>query len=241
MREHIQRAYQIREGVTSQYRSIMMKLQENEAKINQDVTLSPVGKKEKIAQLRKEHGRELMKFAKQVKDEFQMEIIKAKGKAERFLDNPNKKPDEAILRKYERSLNDLKTRVLLSLRSDRAAEMVTQFAKGIEDPYIANQLREQFAEVITPILSKVDGADGAKIKANLTQLYDRLENDFITDEQHEAKEVIENADALFNTKLFNPTVIDNVKQTYDRRIADYINTPDTFFHLENAEAEKEQE
>jgi hypothetical protein len=241
MRENIQKAHEIRNGVTGQYRSIMMKLQEKEAKIKQDVNLSTVGQQEQIAKLKKEHSRELMQFAKQVKDEYQMEVIRAKGKAERFLENPNKKPDDSTLKKYEHSLNDLKTRVLLSIRPDRAAEMVAEYAKGIEDPYIASQLREQFAEVITPIISQANGADGAKLKASLTDVYSKLESNFITDEQSEAKQVIEQADAMFSAKLFNPLVIDNIKDSYDRRTADYINTPDTYFHLEKAEGEKEQE
>ncbi|EKN66039.1 hypothetical protein BABA_17387 [Neobacillus bataviensis LMG 21833] len=237
MREHIQKAHEIQQATTGQYRALMMMLKEEESKIGKDATLSELGRKQKIAELKKQHGRQLMQFAKQAKDDYQTEVIRAKGKAERFLENPNKKPDDAAVKKYERGLAELKTRVLLSTRADRAAEMISEFAKGIEDPYIANQFRDQYAEVITPIIPQADGT----VKSNLSKLYDKLESDFITDEQREAKQIIEQADSMFSAKLFNPTVIDNVKDSYDRRVADYINTPDTFFHLEKVEAEKEQE
>jgi hypothetical protein len=236
MKEHISKAHEIMNGATAQYRELAEKLSQAEQQIRQDKTLSAHGQRLKVQELKKQHSRQIMEFAKKTKDEFQIEVIRAKGKAERLLDNPHKKPSDATIQKYERGLKDLKTRVMLALRPEKAAELVKEFAEGINDPYIAGQFREHFSDVITPIIQQVR----PEAKSDLIKLYDKLDSEFKTEEQREAQQIMEQADAMFSAKIFKPAVTDHIKGSYGSRYADYVNQPDMYFTLEDSEAEAEE-
>jgi len=233
MKEHIQKAHEIKESATSKYRELLQKMNGEISEINNDFRLSPEGKQYLISDLKKEYKEELMKLAKQIKAEYQLELSKAKISAEKVLESPIKKPDENVIGKYREQVEELKTRVMLSLKPETAKDMVSEFVKGIDDPYLANEFKKEFATVITPIISNVHGAEGAKIKHALTETYDKLNKDFMTDEQREAKQIIESTGSMASAKVFNYTVLQSVSDSFGRDAAAIVNEPEKYFQDEN--------
>lgn len=121
---------------------------------------------------------------------------------------------------------------MLSLNSTRALELISEFAKGIDDAYLANLLRNQFTELISHVIQYVDVSEGARVKVDLLKIYYKLETDFITDEQNEARHIIDEADVMFGASLFNSIVIDSIREFYRHNFADYINKPDMYVYAE---------
>ncbi|MGQ8813083.1 hypothetical protein [Bacillus sp. NA_165.1] len=232
MREHIEKARTIQKEATEKYLELQKELQGDIEKVKADPTLSEIGRTGKIEELQKEHGQKLIEFAKQLKNEYQIEVIRAKGSAERFLEKPNNKPSDFKVQLFEQGFTDLKTRIMLSLNSTRAIELISEFVKGIDDAYLANQLRNQFTELISHVIQYVDVSEGARVKADLLKIYSKLETDFITDEQNEARQIIDEAEVMFGTNLFNSIVIDSVREFYRHNFADYINKPDMYVYAE---------
>ncbi|HDR3895212.1 hypothetical protein [Bacillus sp. FSL W7-1334] len=234
MKEHIEKARKIQEGVTSQYLELQKALQEELEEVKRDLTLSEIGRAQKSEQLQKEHGKKLMEFAKQVKNDFQAAVTKAKVSAERFLlenvdKESNTKPSDTKVKLFEQGLSDLKIRIMLSTNPTRALERINQFVDSIDDAYLANQLRNQFAELI----QCVGESGGATVKAELLKVYNKLETDFITEDQREAKQIINQADTLFGLSLFNSIVVDSVREFYGHNYADYINRPEMYAYAED--------
>ncbi|MBO1579974.1 hypothetical protein [Bacillus sp. XF8] len=233
MREHIEKARTIQEGVTSQYLELQKALQEELEEVKRDLTLSEIGRAQKSEQLQKEHGKKLMEFAKQAKNDFQTAVTKARVSAERFLlenadKESNTKPSDTKVKLFEQGLSDLKIRTMLSPNSTRALELINQFVGSIDEAYFANHLRNQFAELI----QCAGESGGATVKAELLKIYLKLETDFITDEQNEARQIIDKANVMFGASLFNSIVVDSVREFYRHNFADYINRPDMYVYAE---------
>ncbi|MCJ7991117.1 hypothetical protein MUB15_20580 [Priestia sp. OVS21] len=209
MKQNIDQAYEILNGATARYGELLTKMQEEIKKVKKDEKFSEQGKQILIKELKNDFKEDLLKLSQQIKSEYQTELQKAKSVAEKSLDAPLKKPDEKTVSKYRQQVEDLKTRVMLSLQPESAKGLVEEFVKGISDPYFANEFRNEFATVITPIIS-TSGQNAGQIKHDLAGTYEYLGNGFLSDEQREAQRVIETADSMMDSRVFNYSVLNSV-------------------------------
>lgn len=209
MRESINQAHEILNGATGRYRELLTKMETEIKQIKSDVKFSDQGKEFLIKELKNDFIEDLLKLSQQIKSEYQSELQKAKSAAEKSLDTPLKKPDEKAIGKYRQQVEELKTKVMLSLQPESAKGLVEEFVKGISDPYFANEFRNEFATVITPIISTA-GQNAGQIKHDLAGTYEHLGNGFLSDEQKEAQRVIEAADGMMGTRVFNYSVLNSV-------------------------------
>ncbi|MGM7724375.1 hypothetical protein [Metabacillus sp. Hm71] len=237
MKNNITKAHEILNGSTGRYRELLDKMEKEIKKVKDDKKFSDHGKDVIIREIKKDFEEDLMKLSQQIKKEYQGELSKAKAVAEKALDNPTKKPDEKAIAKYRQQVEELKTKVMLSLKPDSAKGLVEDFVKGINDPYFANEFRTEFASVITPILSNVGGPEAAQIKHALSGTYEKLSDGFLTDEQREAKEVIESVDHMMGSRVFNFSVIDSVNGAFGRSISEQVNDPDSYFEAKEKSEE----
>jgi hypothetical protein len=209
MKQNIDQAYEILNGATGRYGELLTKMQEEIKKVKKDEKFSEQGKQFLIKELKNDFTEDLLKLSQQIKSEYQSELQKAKSVAEKSLDAPLKKPDEKAVSKYRQQVEDLKTRVMLSLQPESAKGLVEEFVKGISDPYFANEFRNEFATVITPIISTA-GQNAGQIKHDLAGTYEHLGNGFLSDEQREAQRIIETADSMMKSRVFNYSVLNSV-------------------------------
>ncbi len=180
-----------------------------------------------------------MRLTQDIKKEYQNELKGAKAAAEKILEAPAAKPDEKALTKYRAEFEELKTKVLLSLKPGSAKSLVESFAKEIKDPYIAREFRNEFASVITPIISTA-GSEAPAIKNALSKVYSHLNDGFMTEAQKEAYSTIETVDSMINLKVYSPAVSDSVDQYLGRGTSQQMSNPDEFFEKKAAEENPEQ-
>lgn len=235
MKTNIEAAHQIKQNSTTKYLELTRKMQAEIAQIRTSKSLSRIGKDLAIKSLKDDYKEDLIKLAKQIKDEYQGELKKAKAAAEKLLDAPLKQPDEKTMAKYHEQVEELKTNVMLSLKPSSAKALVQDFAKSISDPFIARDFRNQFSSVITPIIGSVSGAEAGEIKLALSEVYGRLNSSFATDEQKEAQGVIEAVEGMMDARIFNFAVSDSVGQQFERGTFEQMNNPESYFEAKQAE------
>ncbi|USK33063.1 hypothetical protein LIT25_21330 [Bacillus sp. F19] len=235
MKTNIEAAHLIKQNSTTKYLELMKKMQADIAQIRTSKTLSRIGKDLAIQSLKDDYKEDLLRLSKQIKDEYQGELNKAKATAEKLLDAPLKQPDEKTMTKYRAQVEELRTNVMLSLKPSSAKALVQDFVKSISDPFIASDFCSQFSSVITPIISSATGAEAGEIKLALSEVYGRLNSSFATDEQKEAKEVIEAVEGMMDARIFNFAVSDSVGQQFERGTFEQMNNPESYFEAKQAE------
>lgn len=237
MRNHIQNAHEILGGSTAKYSELLKSMDKEIASIRNDKKYSDDGKAFLIREAKKDFQEDLMKLSKQIKVEYQLELAKAKEAAAKIMDAPVKAPDEKSIAKYKEQVEDLRTKVMLSMKPESAKDLVKGFADILSDPYFANQFKQDFAGIITPLISSVQGTQGAAIKHELSGTYEKLSEGFLSDAQKEARQVLESAENMANSRVFNYTVLESVKQNFGREVSAQVNDPDAFFAAKDAESE----
>jgi hypothetical protein len=135
---------------------------------------------------------ELVKQAHLRKQDYLQALTDAKADAEKFVKSAVKKPADDVVKDFEHSLRYLKTELLLSNRYEVAEKKLNDFVAKINDPFLASKMADEFMEIAPHALSIAP--EPAKAKLKLAGMFDRLNNDFVSEEVKEAKETIQYAD-----------------------------------------------
>ncbi|MEE6133991.1 hypothetical protein [Priestia sp. GS2] len=213
MKTNIIQANEILNESSGRYRELTQRFTSESSKIRQDIKLSDEGKRLLLDSLKEDYKDEVKRLKTQVECEYLEALQKAKADSERVLEKTLAKPSEKELSKYAEAVNELKTNVLLALNPGAAQETVTKFAAGINDPYIANQFKQEFGNIIGPIIVNA-GASAPGIKQTLAKTYEHLSTGFMTDEALEARHSLEQVEQMQHAKVFSGAVLDNVKATF---------------------------
>jgi hypothetical protein len=156
------------------------------------------------------------------------------------------------LERFESDLRSLKTELLFTANGEHAYGKLSQFVRKIDDPYLTNIVREQFAELtaaVSPSGSAVEISldhplTGVKmqrpLKSALAEMYQRLKDNFETPDVKEARSIMESAAyQIGSPKMFIDLVTQNATDLLGREHAVYLNDTDTFFekHTEHKPAD----
>ncbi|MGG3853909.1 hypothetical protein ABET36_05650 [Caldifermentibacillus hisashii] len=224
-REKLEAANELKQGSTAFYRerAEQARREIGQAKLNRDY--SAEGRQKLAAQLRRKHANELMQAAAQRKQEYIKLLTDAKTYAESTIKRKLKEPSDAA--NFKKEIERLKVEIMLAPNAEKATEKIDATMKKINDPYHAVMIADSFAEIVPQVLSLA--GDTGKAKTQLSQMYERLNNDYLPDEVKEARSALEYIDsALENPKLFPPVVEANAEDIFNRDVARNINTPENY-------------
>ncbi|MFD2615726.1 hypothetical protein, partial [Paenibacillus gansuensis] len=165
------------------------------------------------------------------KQEMLANIRKAIKEADAVVYAAATKPDATKLSRFEAELRDLKTQLMLTTSAQSGFAKLNGFIQRLDDPYLANLVREQYADIAMPIVSLAGGADSAKYRLQLSQAYDGLKSKFETDEVREAREILETAKSIEeDPKLYPPGIVQEAATiAFGREQSVFMNNTDAYF------------
>lgn len=211
------------------------------AKIEADRRLTDEGKTEAKAEVKQKHAIEFLQKTHNMKQEYIANVKKAVREAEKVIYTPPRKPDATKLGRFEDAFKTLKTELLFATSQRAAYDKLREFTAKIDDPYLANRVKGDFAELTTTILalpggeSFTKGTGGATVTTNMRHelggLYDGLLKPFESDDLKGARDVLETAQMLAEDPRVHRGYIvhDAAKSTFGDEFGRYINDTDSFF------------
>lgn len=243
MMEAKQKAYDLASSTTRIVMQANQFMKDEFAKINSNPDLSPEGK----AKLRAEYNAKLadsfMKELRNTKADYEQAIAKAGVQAELLLSEKPAKPGDVPVTTFERELNDLRVKLMLSTNSDSSLKMLSEFAeKNYEYPYFTSQIADTFPELAASVLSSA-GTDAAKVKLKLSPLFDSIKSSMLSDEQKQAQAIYENTREDFGRKLFFEGSLEasKVNEMFGPQVAHFINRPHDYQTAEEKQQQQEQQ
>lgn len=225
--ESIEKAQQVQQDATGLYRAFQdkYKQKENEIKLNKDY--SDTGKLRLIESHQGRKTIELMQLARSQKQLFNTYLSQAKKDAESIINAKTPKVDSAKQEKFDKRLKEVKTEILLS-SARKGKEILTNFLETVDEQAFANQVKGEFAELITPILSDAQG-DAGKYRNELFQVFEDVKMRSMDPEAGEAMNIIEYTDAAMGGRFFNFIVEEKVGEHLGKLAQMYINKPEEYF------------
>ncbi|WP_342437820.1 hypothetical protein NSS79_34105 [Paenibacillus sp. FSL L8-0436] len=211
------------------------------SKIEMDRRLTTEGQQEAKAAAKQKHAIEFLQKSHTMRQEYAANLKKAVREAEKVIYTPPRKPDATKLGRFEDAFRTLKTELMFATSQRAAYDKLREFTGKIDDPYIANRVREDFAELTTKVLaipgdgSFVKGTGAATVNTNarteLGGLYDGLLKPFESDDLKGARDVLETAQMLEEDGKVHRsyTIIDAAEEAFGMEYSRYINDTDAFF------------
>ncbi|HET7579769.1 MAG TPA: hypothetical protein VFK33_10845 [Bacillales bacterium] len=228
-KEYLQKAREISGNTAKEYREWAEKVQAEISKANVDTDLSSQGREKKVAELKQKYGVELMQSAHRAKDQYQTWLKRAQREADKVANAKPKKPDAAKVERFSDGFKRLKTELMLATRPESAEQKLRDFVASIDEPYFANEVADQFAELV-PHVTNIAGNDANRYRLKLAGMYEDLQRNHVSDDVKEAREVLEASNhALGNPKIFAPLVEENVSEMLGGEYGRQVNEPETFF------------
>ncbi|TPE68952.1 hypothetical protein [Halalkalibacterium halodurans] len=162
-----------------------------------DKMLSESGKHQKIEELNKTMGRQLLEMLAKEKNEYRQAVVEAENNAKRELANPLKKPHDLDIAINDQTIQKIELDALFSRKSE-VVRSISDYADKIDNPYFAEQLLGKLPTLMDR-LGPLESAEMAKLKSAYHQLQDRA----LTEEKKEAKALLSSVENAFGRKLYN--------------------------------------
>lgn len=235
-RKYFRQAQEIKGSSISFLRGHIEKARGLFSSVSADKHLSDSGRAVKLSQTKAKAAQELLQQIHTKRQEYAVNMRKAITLAEATIHAKAPQPDATKLERFEIAFRTLKTEIMLSTRPERAVERLTQFVERIDDAYLANVVREQYAEVVGPVIAAA-GSDGG-VKLALAKTFDQLKTRFETPEIAEARNIVEvasidvDAPRLFHRGLAETAVDDMFTYSEEGRVfqpSRFINDTEAYF------------
>ncbi|MEC0167481.1 hypothetical protein [Paenibacillus graminis] len=242
----LQKARDIEQSSASVMLAAKRALAAETSKIEEDRRLTPEGKYEAKQEAKKRHAIEFLQKSHTMRQEYVANVKKAIREAEKVIYTPPRKPDATKLGRFEDAFKTLKTELMFATSQRSAYDKLRAFTDKVDDPYLANRVREDFAELTTKILAIpgdgnfVKGVGAASVttsaRTELGGLYEGLLKPFESDDLKGARDVLETAQMLAEAPRVHRSVAvnDAARDSFGAEYARHINDTDAFF-AENPE------
>ncbi|WP_018394273.1 hypothetical protein [Bacillus sp. 37MA] len=155
--------------------------------INNDRTLSEVGKEAARTELKQKYGREFIEIAKKLRDDYDKAVVKAQTQAEVVLNAEPSKPDAITIKSFERELQTLKMNVMLGTNPETSIQAINEFAAKQKEPYLAKQIAGEFADLATNVIN--GSGNSPQVKQKLSGVYQAVSEKAMMPEQQKALEI----------------------------------------------------
>jgi hypothetical protein len=239
--QSIERAREIEQSSAGMMLAAKRALTTELSKIETDRRLTDEGKREAAAAAKQKHAIEFLQKSHIMRQEHVANVKKAIREAEKVIYTPPRKPDATKLGRFEDAFKALKTDLMFATSQRSAYDKLREFTGKLDDPYLANRVREDFAELTTKILAIpgngnfVRGTGAASVTTNarteLGGLYDGLLKPFESDDLRGARDVLETAQQTGEEgKVHNSLIImAAAKEAFGTDYSRYMNDTDSFF------------
>lgn len=242
IREHIEKAHEIRESATGNYRKSLDSFRSGKALINRLFPGS--GSKQANSVFDRKSRRELFREIQATTKSYRDALSAAKKQAEDLIHAAAPAPDSEIVDRFERRLADLRTELLLTASPETATQRLRSFIAGIDNPYFANRIRQEYVQLAAPIIESA-GSQAGRFKQELSGAFMALKEAALTPEARQAVELHESAEALLQSCIYPQIVKDTISQTLGWKAASFVDTPDYYFttpeFAENEQVSKAEE
>ncbi|MCL6575561.1 hypothetical protein [Kyrpidia sp.] len=220
MRDHLEKVRELHNMMPTMYTEMKKYFDEDVAKVSYDRTLSEEGKMMKRKEVREQHKKKILEFAKTAHEFQKKELEALRQKASKVLNQPTPKADDLTLERFRNQLADVKASIIL--RPKTGGQKLIEFAKSVDHPYIAEQLRREIPDLMAMCVDYMSRDE----KIALTDELDSLRHRFITPEQREAQEMLEVANQYEKAALFSPILLDNISGNFGHNVASAVNDYD---------------
>ncbi|MGG6309989.1 hypothetical protein [Paenibacillus macerans] len=234
-KESIVKAHELRNDNTRFYREFNDKVRGEISAVRSDRNLSAEGQAAKVKEIKEKRGKELMQEIYKRRHEFRQHLADAKKHAEDVIYAKIPQPDATKLGRFEEALRVLKTEVMLAVDSKTAAAKLTQFIEGIDDPYLAHKVSEQFGELSGSILAITPKEEAMKMRLELSQHFSGLTAKYESPDATAARGTLESAASMDESAFFIETVRESVNNALGVRYGSFINNTDDYFAANEAE------
>jgi hypothetical protein len=228
VRDLVTKAQQLQDDTTRAYRLFQddFKKKQSEIKLNEEY--STKGKEKLVESLKNRSTIEFLKGARQQQTAFKGYLKDAKKEAEAIIHAKSPTVDAEKMDRFNKRFKEVKTEILLASSPRRGKEILQEFLGSIDEQGLAVVVKEEFGDLIQPILSSA-GADAAKFKHDLAKSFEDLKARSMDQEALEAIKLAEYAEASLNTKFYSPLVEQNVQQNLGKLAHMYMYNPDEYF------------
>lgn len=239
MMQYVNKIQEIKGSTTSLVLASRDLFREDVAKINQDSDLSPSGKEKKRMALQKTHGEIFIKSARQLRDDHDKAVVKARVAAEMLMNEGPKKPEDTAVKSFEREFSALKADLMLETRPEEAMRKLKAFTETQEDAYLAKQVLNDFPSLIQSVLDVAGNNDKAKCKLALQDTLTTVRSKSNSEEQQKAQEIYDGMASEFGRDLFlsNGVVYNAIQESFGAEFARHANAPYRY----ELEEEKQEE
>jgi hypothetical protein len=231
----IERAHDIRNTRAGAYRAFQDSYSSGQARIHKS-GLSRVNRNAEDIYERQQL-RQLFRDIQSTTKSYKEALSAAKKQAEDVIHAAAPAPDREIVDRFERRLADLRTEILITPTPERASERLRDFIAGIDDPYFATRIRQEYAQLATPIIEAA-GNNAARFKLELSGAFEQLKETALTPEARQAVELHENAEALLQSRIYPMIVQDRISGTFGWKVSALISDPDAFFSSDQFEQDE---
>jgi len=226
----LDKARELQQVSTGDYRAFQDRYYQERNKITENHDYSPEGKTKLRQSLKKRTTIELLQVSREYRQLYDGYLKDARKQALDLIYAKTPKVDAEVLERFSRDYRELKTAVMLS-NPKKGKEMLEEFLGKINEPGLVEIVKEEFAEVIQPILSGVDGMDAEKYRRELIKTFDDLKVRSMDPEALDAMRVVEYADAALKSKFFNLAVENAVGENIGADAKQYLHSPDKYFAI----------
>ncbi|MEG9297022.1 hypothetical protein V6B33_11200 [Mangrovibacillus sp. Mu-81] len=223
IRELTNKAHELKNGSTGLYRSFQEEFRAKRSDIsaNRDYTAS--GKVKLIEALQKKQTTKLLQLARSQHSQYRDLLKQAKKDAEDLIHNKAPKVDAEVQERFDKRLREFKTELMLT-NPQRGTQLLKDFVRSVEDQALAAQVKDQFAEIIQPILNDSS-------KPEISKLFEDVKSRAQNPETVEAQNLADFADSMARSKFFDQLVEERAGGDLGDAAKMFLNRSEEYFEL----------
>lgn len=230
IRDLVEKSHQLQQQSTGDYRIFQDRYYQERNKINDNRDYSPEGKIKLKESLKKRTTVEVLQTSREYRQLYDGYLKEARKQALDLIYAKTPKVDAEVLDRFSRDYKELKTAIILS-SPQKGKDLLEGFLNGINEPGLVEIVKEEFAEVIHPIINGVQGTDAAKYRRDLMGTFENLKVRSMDPEALDAMRVVEYADAALKGKFFNLAIENAVGDNIGAEAKKYLHSPDEYFAI----------
>lgn len=223
------KARQIESSIPKHYLEFRESLTGEILKIKGNKKYSESGKRELVEHLKKRKTVELMKWAREQYNQYDMYLREAYLISDRMAYRNIPKADAQKRGRFHNAFNDFKTELIFTNRPDDAIKKLRTFIEKTEEYEFISDIKREFSSLAKSIIEITDKDNVPKVRKELADLFEHTKNKSLPQESHEAFALLEQIESAVGSRIFNRVVQDAIKEDLGSEAAEYINKPNEFF------------
>jgi hypothetical protein len=223
IRELTNKAHELRNGSTGLYRSFQEEFRAKRSDINANRDYTASGKVKLIEALQKKQTTKLLQLARSQHSQYRDLLKQAKKDAEDLIHSRAPKVDAEVQERFDKRLREFKTELMLT-NPQRGTQLLKDFVRSVEDQALAAQVKDQFSEIIQPILNDSS-------KPEISKLFEDVKSRAQNPETAEAQNLADFSESMMQSKFFDQLVEDRAGGDLGDAAKMFLNRSDEYFEL----------